>query len=90
MLEHFLALFQRPAPPDERRRMSAAMEKVARTFDEYLRAVALHADFPVGKFVDLAECLPDIARNDHDGLYHAIDTYLKVTESITPSKYQLN
>ncbi|XP_015651481.1 BTB/POZ domain-containing protein At5g47800 isoform X1 [Oryza sativa Japonica Group] len=77
VLEHFLALFQRPAPPDERRRMSAAMEKVARTFDEYLRAVALHADFPVGKFVDLAECLPDIARNDHDGLYHAIDTYLK-------------
>ncbi|KAL6591819.1 hypothetical protein ACP70R_049682 [Stipagrostis hirtigluma subsp. patula] len=77
VLEHFLAQFQRPAAPDERRRMSAAMAKVARIFDEYLRIIALDGDFPVGKFVDLAECLPDIARSDHDGLYYAIDTYLK-------------
>ncbi|XP_040383529.1 BTB/POZ domain-containing protein At5g47800 isoform X2 [Oryza brachyantha] len=77
VLEHFLTQFQRPAAPDERRRMSAAMEKVARIFDEFLRTIALDVDFAVGKFVDLAECLPDIARNDHDGLYLAIDTYLK-------------
>ncbi|KAF0909850.1 hypothetical protein E2562_000164 [Oryza meyeriana var. granulata] len=77
VLEHFLTQFQRPAAPEERRRMSAAMEKVARIFDEYLRTIALDGDFPVGKFVDLAECLPDIARNDHDSLYYAIDTYLK-------------
>jgi hypothetical protein len=79
VLEHFLAQFQRAAAaPDERRRMSDAMEKVARVFDEYLRTIALDADFPVGKFIELAECLPDIARSDHDGLYHAIDTYLRV------------
>uniref|UniRef100_A0A0D9XBT1 NPH3 domain-containing protein n=1 Tax=Leersia perrieri TaxID=77586 RepID=A0A0D9XBT1_9ORYZ len=78
VLEHFLAQFQRAAPGgEERRRMSGAMEKVARVFDEFLRIIAVDGDFPVGKFVDLAECLPDIARNDHDGLYHAIDTYLK-------------
>lgn len=77
VLEHFLAQFQRPAAPDERRRMSVAMEKVVRIFDEYLQTIALDGEFPIGKFVDLAECLPDIARNDHDGLYHAIDTYLK-------------
>ncbi|RCV10952.1 hypothetical protein SETIT_2G149300v2 [Setaria italica] len=77
VLEHFLAQFQRPAPPDERRRMGAAMDKVARTFDEYLRTIALDRDFPVGRFADLVECLPDIARSDHDGLYHAIDVYLK-------------
>uniref|UniRef100_A0ACD5XXP7 Uncharacterized protein n=5 Tax=Avena sativa TaxID=4498 RepID=A0ACD5XXP7_AVESA len=77
VLEHFLAQFQRPAAPDERRRMSIAMEKVVRIFDEYLQTIALDREFPIGKFVDLAECLPDIARNDHDGLYHAIDTYLK-------------
>nr|CAB3452977.1 unnamed protein product [Digitaria exilis] len=77
VLEHFLAQFQRPAAPDERRRMSAAMDKVARTFDEYLRTIALDREFPVGKFVDLVECLPDIARSDHDGLYYAIDIYLK-------------
>jgi hypothetical protein len=79
VLEHFLAQFQRPAAPDERRRMSVAMEKVVRIFDEYLQTIALDGEFPIGKFIDLAECLPDIARNDHDGLYHAIDAYLKVT-----------
>ena len=87
MLEHFLAQFQRPAAPDERRRMSAAMGKVARTFDEYLRTIALDRDFPVAKFVDLVECLPDIARSDHDGLYYAIDAYLKVVPNLIPNKH---
>ncbi|CAN6195366.1 unnamed protein product [Urochloa humidicola] len=83
VLEHFLAQFRRPGggaapPPEERRRMSAAMGRVARTFDEYLRTIAaLDRDFPVGRFVDLVGCLPDIARSDHDGLYYAIDVYLK-------------
>ena len=87
VLQHFLAQFQRPAPPDERRRMSAAMGKVARTFDEYLRTIALDRDFPVAKFVDLVECLPDIARSDHDGLYYAIDAYLKVVPNLIPNKH---
>lgn len=83
VLEHFLAQFQRPAAPDERRRMSAAMEKVVRIFDQYLQTIALDRDFPVGKFVDLAECLPDIARNDHNGLYYAIDAYLKEHQELS-------
>lgn len=87
VLEHFLAQFQRPAAADERRRMSAAMEKVARIFDEYLRTIALDRDFPVGKFVDLVECLPDIARSDHDGLYYAIDIYLKVRNKAQRNMY---
>lgn len=77
VLEHFLFQFQRPAAPDERRRMGVAMEKVVRIFDEYLQTIALDSEFPIGRFIGLVECLPDIARNDHDGLYHAIDTYLK-------------
>ncbi|KAL6863807.1 hypothetical protein ACP4OV_016710 [Aristida adscensionis] len=77
VLEHFLAQFRRPAAPDERHRMGAAMAKVATIFDEYLRTIALDPDFPVGKFVELAESLPDIARTHHDGLYHAIDAYLR-------------
>lgn len=85
VLEQFLAQFQRPAPPDERRRMGAAMDKVARTFDEYLRTIALDRDFPVGRFGDLVECLPDIARSDHDRLYHAIDVYLKVRRNLSPT-----
>ncbi|GJN40067.1 hypothetical protein PR202_gb29234 [Eleusine coracana subsp. coracana] len=60
VLEHFLALFQRRAN-DENRRMSAAMDRVAGVFDEYLATIARDAEFPIGKFVDIAECLPDIA-----------------------------
>ncbi|XP_044948955.1 BTB/POZ domain-containing protein At5g47800-like isoform X1 [Hordeum vulgare subsp. vulgare] len=77
VLEHFLTQFQRPAAPEERRRMNVAMEKVVRIFDEYLQTIALDSEFPIGRFIDLAECLPGIARNNHDGLYHAVDTYLK-------------
>lgn len=76
-----MAQFQRRHDGESHRRRAvsdAAMGKVAKVFDEYLATIALDVDFPVGKFVDLAECLPDIARTDHDGLYHAIDTYLKV------------
>lgn len=78
VLEHFLAQFQRRQDGQRRAVSDAAMGKVARVFDEYLATIARDVDFPVGKFVDLAECLPDIARSDHDGLYHAIDTYLRV------------
>ncbi|KAI4991205.1 hypothetical protein ZWY2020_039576 [Hordeum vulgare] len=77
VLEHFLTQFQRPAAREERRRMNVAMEKVVRIFDEYLQTIALDSEFPIGRFIDLAECLPGIARNNHDGLYHAVDTYLK-------------
>jgi len=87
VLEHFLAQFQRPAAAEERRRMSATMTKVARIFDEYLQTIALDRDFPVGKFVHLVECLPDIARSDHDGLYYAIDIYLKVRNKAQRNMY---
>lgn len=72
VLEQFLAQSQR------RRRTSVAMDRVVRMLDEYLQTIALvDAGFPVASFVDLAGCLPAVARNQHDGLYHAIDTYLK-------------
>nr|CAD1839342.1 unnamed protein product [Ananas comosus var. bracteatus] len=77
VLENFLAQFRRPMAPEENRRLNEAMEKVTKTFDSYLQVVAGVPDLPLAKFIDLVESLPEIARKDHDGIYQAIDTYLK-------------
>lgn len=63
-------------------RMTAATHashlKVAKLIDRYLAEVARHPDLPLAKFIQLAESVPDFARPVHDGLYRAIDMYLKV------------
>lgn len=66
-------------------RMTAATHgsqlKVAKLVDRYLAEVAKDANMPLGKFIQLAESVPDFARPLHDGLYRAIDMYLKVCSS---------
>jgi len=52
--------------------------KVAKLIDRYLAEVARDANMPLAKFIQLAESVPDFARPTHDGLYRAIDMYLKV------------
>ncbi|MCO5612527.1 hypothetical protein L7F22_066795 [Adiantum nelumboides] len=51
--------------------------KVAKLIDSYLAEVARDANLSVAKFQALAEELPEYARACDDGLYRAIDTYLK-------------
>ncbi|KAI5080927.1 hypothetical protein GOP47_0004110 [Adiantum capillus-veneris] len=51
--------------------------KVAKLIDSYLAEVARDANLSVAKFQALAEELPEYARTCDDGLYRAIDTYLK-------------
>ncbi|KAJ3693198.1 hypothetical protein LUZ60_008678 [Juncus effusus] len=79
LLEGFLAQFtRRPSNPLEMQRMSTKMERVAVIYDTFLEIIAgSNLDLPVSRFVDLVEALPEIARKKHDGLYKAIDTYLK-------------
>ncbi|XP_038983873.1 BTB/POZ domain-containing protein At5g47800 isoform X2 [Phoenix dactylifera] len=77
VLENFLLQFRRPIPPEESERMLGSMARVGKIFDSYLQVIAQNTDLPVSKFADLAESLPDMARQEHDGLYQAIDTYLK-------------
>ena len=66
----------------ENRRSSSASHssklKVAKLVDRYLQEVARDVNLPLSKFIALAETIPDFARHDHDDLYRAIDTYLKV------------
>lgn len=51
---------------------------VAKLIDVYLAEIAKDRNLSVAKFVDLAELVSGISRPAHDGLYRAIDMYLKV------------
>lgn len=52
---------------------------VAKLVDGYLAEVASDPNLPLAKFVCLAETVSAYSRPSHDGLYRAIDMYLKVT-----------
>jgi hypothetical protein len=52
--------------------------KVGRLMDGYLAEVAPDPYLKLQKFMALIELLPDYARIVDDGLYRAIDIYLKV------------
>jgi hypothetical protein len=54
------------------------MTMVANLIDGYLSEVASDANLNLSKFQALAVAIPDYARPLDDGIYHAIDVYLKV------------
>ncbi|KAL8157026.1 BTB/POZ domain-containing protein At1g67900-like [Apium graveolens] len=65
---------------ESRRKLSASHSsklKVAKLVDGYLRVVACEKKLPLAKFLQIAEALPEFTRLEHDGLYRAIDIYLK-------------
>lgn len=55
----------------------SSMMKAARLLDCFLAEIAPDANLSVAKFVGLAELMPEYARVVDDGLYRAIDIYLK-------------
>ncbi|KAH9300339.1 hypothetical protein KI387_011922, partial [Taxus chinensis] len=57
--------------------------KVAKLMDAYLAEVAPDVNLKLAKFQSLAAVLPDYARPLDDGLYRAIDTFLKAHPWIT-------
>lgn len=54
------------------------MTMVANLIDSYLAEVAPDVNLKLTKFQSLAAVIPDYARPLDDGIYHAIDIYLKV------------
>ncbi|CAH2051959.1 unnamed protein product [Thlaspi arvense] len=56
---------------------------VVKLIDSYLTEIAKDPNLPASKFVDLAEIVSSISRPAHDGLYRAIDMYLKEHAGIT-------
>lgn len=56
----------------------AALVKVAKLVDTYLAEAAVDGGLTLPEFISLNGALPSYARTTEDGLYRAIDTYLKV------------
>ncbi|KAF9623756.1 hypothetical protein IFM89_005263 [Coptis chinensis] len=56
---------------------------VGKLLDGYLAEVARDPNLSIFKFQALAEVLPQNSRICHDGLYRAIDTYLKTHPTLT-------
>ena len=54
------------------------LKRVGRLIDKYLREISPDQNLKISKFLGVAECLPDPARDSFDGVYRAIDIYLEV------------
>ncbi|KAI3707971.1 hypothetical protein L2E82_36946 [Cichorium intybus] len=59
---------------------------VVKLVDSYLTEISKDPNLPLGVFVDLAEMVNCFSRPSHDGLYRAIDMYLKAHPGITKSE----
>ena len=69
------SVFESESPPSP---SQTALFKVSKLVDNYLAEIAPDANLKLSKFMVIAETLPAHARTVHDGLYRAIDIYLKV------------
>ncbi|GMI66572.1 hypothetical protein like AT1G03010 [Hibiscus trionum] len=77
--------FDSPRSPKQ-----SSILKVSKLLDTYLAEVALDTNLSPSKFIALAESLPDHARVVTDGLYKAVDIFLKVHLNIKDSeRYRL-
>ncbi|KAJ0229365.1 BTB/POZ domain-containing protein [Hirschfeldia incana] len=77
--------FDNPGSPKQ-----SSILKVSKLMDSYLAEIALDTNLTTSKFIALAELLPDHARIISDGLYRAVDIYLKVHPNIKDSeRYRL-
>ncbi|XP_073099986.1 BTB/POZ domain-containing protein At5g48800-like isoform X1 [Elaeis guineensis] len=67
-----------PNPPSQ-----TALVKVAKLVDNYLAEIAPDANLKLAKFVVIADTLPGYARTTDDGLYRAVDIYLKAHQGLS-------
>ncbi|XP_042496773.1 root phototropism protein 3-like [Macadamia integrifolia] len=81
-VELVLRLVKRFNNMDEASKSGAALVKVAKLVDCYLAEAAVDANLTLSEFVALAGALPRHARSTDDGLYRALDTYIKAHPGI--------
>lgn len=60
-----------------------SLVSVSRLMDKYLAEVAKDPELSLSSFINLSQSVPDLARPVHDGLYKAIDIYLKNHQGLT-------
>ncbi|XP_061338889.1 BTB/POZ domain-containing protein SR1IP1-like [Gastrolobium bilobum] len=58
-------------------------EWVGKLMENYLAEIATDRNLPVPKFISLAELIPEQSRPTEDGMYRAIDIYLKAHPSLS-------
>ncbi|WJX16193.1 hypothetical protein P8452_06260 [Trifolium repens] len=63
-----------------------AILNVGKLVDGYLGEIAHDPNLGLSSFVGLSQSVPDFARPNHDGLYRAIDIYLKEHPNLTKSE----
>lgn len=81
------SLFESDSPDSP---SQTAFVKVSKLVDNYLAEIAPDANLKLTKFIAIAETLPSHARTVHDGLYRAIDVYLKAHQGLSdPDKKKL-
>ncbi|RRT50710.1 hypothetical protein B296_00027690 [Ensete ventricosum] len=84
LMQHSIASQPSPNETEETETMNLAVVSdsskmaVAKLIDGYLAEVAKEPNLLCSKFTDLAGLVSSKSRAVHDGLYHAIDIYLKV------------
>ncbi|KAL2927181.1 Root phototropism protein 3 [Bienertia sinuspersici] len=88
-VELVLRLVKRFMGFDEGIRSGAGLIKVAKLVDCYLGEVAMDSNLELGEFIQLAGALPPHARATDDGLYRAVDTYLKAHPGVTKQERKL-
>ncbi|KAF4379149.1 BTB/POZ domain-containing protein At5g47800 isoform X2 [Cannabis sativa] len=78
VVESFLVICKRQPPATvESSQFLRSLRKVGKLIDSYLQVVARDGNMPLLKVVSLAETIPDIARENHDDIYKAINIFLK-------------
>nr|XP_016484756.1 PREDICTED: BTB/POZ domain-containing protein At5g67385-like [Nicotiana tabacum] len=59
------------------------MERVGKLMENYLAEIASDRNLSVSKFISLAEVIPEQAKITEDGMYRAIDIYLKAHPALS-------
>lgn len=85
ILGYFLEEERNVAAIDDRVPRAPTLMLVGKLIDGYLSEIASDANLKPSKFYDLVISVPDRARLFHDGLYRAVDVYLKVPNTFVKS-----
>ncbi|KAL1809977.1 hypothetical protein ACET3Z_026967 [Daucus carota] len=59
------------------------MEQVGKLMESYLAEIASDRSLTVLRFISIAECIPEQSRSTEDGMYRAIDIYLKAHPALS-------
>ncbi|KAJ0982101.1 hypothetical protein J5N97_010356 [Dioscorea zingiberensis] len=62
------------------------MDQVGKLMESYLAEIASDPNLAISKFISLAELIPEHARFTEDGMYRAIDIYLKAHSSLSDAE----